>query len=151
MATRTNSSFPARRRLVQHPGRVAIIVVGLLLAANLAVFAVVQSDTNPVGVQNAPTAIQQLTPEPGALIQPQDTVSVDLVDTFTGVIKVDGVEIPEDQLTRIIALGEVAFRPGPGREFDRWSPGTHTAAVIFWPQTKTRASATGYTWQFKVG
>jgi len=136
---------------VQHPGRVAVVVVGLLLTANLVVFAVVSSDTNPVGVQNAPTVIEALTPERGALIQQQDDVGADLVDTFTGVLKVDGVEIPEDQLTRVVPLGKVSFRPGPGREFDRWSPGTHTAVVIFWSQTKTRKSASGYSWQFKVG
>lgn len=128
-----------------------IVVGGLILALNLAVVAVVNSDTNPVGVQNAPRAIQSLTPERGALIQPQDDVGVDLVDTYTGVIKIDGVEIPEDQLTRIVPLGRVSFRPGPGREFARWGPGTHTAVVVYWPQNKTRKSSGSYAWQFKVG
>lgn len=130
-----------------------VITVGLLLlAANLAVYAIVVSDTNPVGTGDAPRTVERLIPERGSLIRPQEDVGADLADDYTGVLLVDGTEVPEDQLQRVVELGQVSFRPGPGKDFERWSPGTHTATVVYWPQIRQRTSSSPtYSWDFKVG
>jgi len=42
--------------------------------------------------------------ERGALTGLIDTITVDLRDDMSGVLVVDGVEIPEDQLERVVGL-----------------------------------------------
>jgi hypothetical protein len=70
---------------------------------------------------------------------------------YTGVIKLDGVEIPEDQLERIDALNQVFYTPGPEKETGALRPGRHTATVEFWQIGKTREEGTrSYTWVFNV-
>lgn len=140
------------RSRFSHPWRVVITVGGLLLLANLVVYLLVTTNTNPVGTENLPSAVEQLLPDRGALIRPQEDVGVDLADDYTGVLLVDGVEIPEDQLQRVVPLGQVSFRPGVGKQFERWTPGDHTAVVVYWLQTETREhSSSRYSWRFKVG
>lgn len=135
----------------RHPWRVVIVVGGLILAANLMIYTAFQTDTNPVATQDAPETIEGITPNQQALIRPQDDIGVDLADTHTGVLEVDGVEIPEDQLVRVVELGQVSFRPGPDREFERWSPGPHQVTVTFWPVEQSRSLARTYSWGFRAG
>ena len=126
--------------------------VGLFVAAGL-------SQQNATNTAALPSSIQQLIPEPGTVIRPQEDVGADLRDDLFGVLRIDGNtvarEIPEDQLDRVVDLGRFVFRPGPGKQLDVLDPGTHTATILYWPRVAERdAPGThilSYTWQFKVG
>ena len=75
------------------------------------------TDTSTGGSRPAfPATIEAINPSTGELTGLIDDVEVDLADQYTGVLVLDGVEIPEDQLDRIEQLGVIAFRPGPGKE-----------------------------------
>src|SRR5258707_1208269 len=100
MADTPAAAAPARRRLFQHPGRVAIIAITLLVTLNLGIFLLNEADTSPAGDKALPVDIQAVSPKPDELTSLVDTVSVDLADQYTGVLVIDGVEIPEDQLDR---------------------------------------------------
>jgi hypothetical protein len=145
--------------------RVAIVGGGVLVAANVFVFAGLGNDEG--GDPVVPTQIERLYPNPGEVIRPQETVGADLRNEFQGELSVNGIDIPRDQLSGDPNLGMVTFRPGCEgsqntaegaecvvREFD---PGSYTAQVEFWPRTKTaeEARADGqygsHRWQFKVG
>src|ERR671924_154562 len=52
------------------------------------------------------SAVEALHPAAGDLDLRQGTIGVDLVDRYTGVLFIDGVEIPEDQLERVQGLGQ---------------------------------------------
>jgi hypothetical protein len=98
-----------------------------------------------------PEQVQQVYPAPNAIADPDTQISVDLNDTFMGVLQFDGVEIPEDQLTRVVELGTVSFDPGEGLEFSEFDAGQHTATVVYWSQTKSRETdARSFSWRFRV-
>jgi hypothetical protein len=91
------------------------------------------TDTSQSGLQPLPRDIQSISPERGELTSLVDTITVDLADTMTGVLVVDGHEIPEDQLERVVGLQQVSFRPGPGKDISRFRPGDNTVVVKYWP------------------
>ena len=98
---------PDRRRskkpsqpLFRHRGG-AIVAVGPSAVLNLGVILVANSDTTPGGKAALPTDIESISPENGALAGLVDDVTVNLRDNLTGVLVIDGVEIPEDQLKRV--------------------------------------------------
>jgi len=129
---------------------VVIVVGGLLVALNLGVLLLSNSDTSTTQ-RTLPSAIESVSPEPGSVRPLQDAVSVDLRDGLTGVLVINGVEIPEDQLERGEALGIVTFRPGPDREFTRWSAGDVPVQVLYWSATEDRPPAPDtYSWSFRA-
>jgi hypothetical protein len=141
----------------QHPGRVAIVVVALLIVVNLAFYFGRYQVNGPAATQR-PVEIQQLIPNESDELLPQGTVGVDLRDEFTGQISVDGQVIPQDQTTDEPDLGVVTFQPGPGKIFSEWTRGAHTAVVEWWPKTiqtpeqaRARGQLRSYTWELNVG
>jgi hypothetical protein len=141
----------ARQRLFQHPWRLAIIGVICLIVLNLGIVLLSQSDTSPEG-RTLPSTIDAVSPGPGELARLQDTITADLRDDLTGVLLLDGQEVPEDQLERIVPLAEVSFRPGPDQDLEKFEPGVHNVAVYYWPQGKERPANPGvYSWSFRAG
>ena len=106
-ATRT------KRPLFRHPWRVAIVAVAVIAVLNLGAILIANSDTTPGGKVDLPSDVESISPENGALAGLVDDVTVDLADNLTGVLVIDGVEIPEDQLNRIAELGVITLPPGP--------------------------------------
>src|SRR5262245_65206837 len=109
-----------RKRVFEHPGRVAVIVIALVVVVNLAIFLGSQSDTSDQrtggGLPPLPSAIESISPERGDLTGLVDSITVDLDDNYTGDLAIDGITIPEDQLERTEQLGLITFRPGPNKE-----------------------------------
>ncbi|HEY7136032.1 MAG TPA: hypothetical protein VIB48_13290 [Acidimicrobiia bacterium] len=139
---------PAKAR---HPWRFAIVAVGLLIVVNLLVYVGVSADTSDK-TRVLPSEVQNVLPAPGSQVRVQDTVAVDLRDDLTGVLVIDGVELPENEISRIPSLGEISFRPGQGKVFERLEPGVHNVSVIYWPQIKNRSDGTQtFTWSFSTG
>ena len=61
------------RRLVEHPGRVAIVITMLAVVIGLVAVGLQRSDTDTRAERIYPTAVETVTPRPGELIRPQDT------------------------------------------------------------------------------
>ena len=142
-----------RKKLVEHPGRVAIVIGTLAVVIGLGALALNRSDTDTRNERIYPTAVQTVTPRPGELVRLQDTITADLRDGLVGVLYIDGVPIPDDQLEIVGPLSQISFRPGPGKEFARFEPGEHVATVRYWvgrlqdPPAKTSS----YSWRFRAG
>ena len=139
------------------PGTIALVVGGFL-AVNLIIAAVYiggRGDEN----RELPVKIESVIPAPDAVIRPQEDVGADLADDHIGVLEIDGVPIPEDQLTIREALGEVLFRPAEGREIERLRPGPHSATIFYWQQGKAvdkedafaKDVLRSFTWSFTAG
>lgn len=146
-----------RRKLFQHPGRVAIVAVALLAVLNLGIVLLNNSDTSSGGRNPLPVTVQSVSPAPGSIAGPIDTITVDLEDHLTGVLLVKKagvyVEIPEDQLDRVPELGQISFRPGPGREITKFSAGENDVVVLYWSKTRVGGRPThpaSYPWTFQV-
>ena len=156
-APTTRRAAAPRRKLFQHPGRVAIVVVGLLVVLNLGIVLLDNSDTSPGGANPLPATVESVSPAPGSIAGPVDTITVDLDDSLTGVLLVrqNGryVEIPEDQLDRVVELGQISFRPGPGMEITRFNAGQNDVVVLYWSQTRVGGrpkNPASYAWSFDV-
>jgi hypothetical protein len=132
MADTPAAAVPARRRLFKHPGRVAIVAVTLLVTFNLGIILLNEADTSPTGEKALPTDIQAVSPAPNQITSLVDTVTVDLADQYTGVLVIDGKEIPEDQLDRVVGIQTVSFRPGPDKAFSRFRDGENQVVVKYW-------------------
>jgi hypothetical protein len=144
------STAPPRRKLFEHPGRVAVVAITLLVVVNLGIFLLNESDTSAPSGSALPADIQAVSPKPDSNTGLVDTVAVDLADRYTGVLVIDGIEIPEDQLTRVVGIQTVSFRPGPGKEITRFRPGTNQVVVKYWDGRLVDRPAKPYTysWQF---
>jgi hypothetical protein len=144
-------------RRPEHPERVAIIAVVLLIVVNVAIFGTkgeVRGTQNP----QRSAAILQLSPQEGESIPPQAPIVVDLRDDYTGQLSIDSRLIPLDQVTVTNPnLFELTFQPTAEHDIHEFAPGDHTATIEYWPATKTYEDAKSarllgaYTWRFKVG
>lgn len=83
-------------------------------------------------------AVVQLQPVAGSTVLRQERIYAELQPTYTGVLLIDGVEIPEDQLDHREGLNTVGFTPGPGTETGQLEPGPRCATVVYWPVASTR-------------
>jgi hypothetical protein len=141
----------ARPPIFQHPWRLVITAVVLLAVLNLGILLFSQSDTRREG-RNLPSTIDTLNPLPGEIIRVSDTITADLRNDLTGVLLIDGAEVPEDQTDRVVPLGEISFRPGSDKDLTKFTPGLHTATVLYWEQGKERPKKPGaYAWSFRAG
>ena len=139
------------KKVFRHPWRAAIVAIALLVVLNLGIVLAMSSDTSEPGRERLPDTVETITPEPGELTGLVDDVSVDLRNDLTGVLVIDGVEVPEDQLDRVENLGIVTFRPGPEKDLPRFSAGDHTVVVRYWDKAEERpADPPGYSWSFRA-
>jgi hypothetical protein len=132
MADAPAATTASRRKLFKHPGRVAVVAITVLVVINLAIFLFNESDTSPQGEKALPVDIQAVSPEPDQITGLIDTVTVDLADRYSGVLVVDGIEIPEDELERVVGIQQVSFRPGPDKAISRFLAGENTVVVKYW-------------------
>ena len=140
----------SRRRAFEHPGRFAIVAIGLMVVVSLVVFAGMESDTKPTTAPDAlPSEIVSTTPVADTLNKPQQAVSVSLRADLTGVLVIDGIEIPEDQLDRP-TQSSMTFQPGPNKEISRFQTGPHRVEIVYWPSIRTRDDAATYGFGFRT-
>ena len=120
---------------------------------------------------NLPATIEQIDPLPAAQGVPsQNSVFVDLLPGYEGVLVVDGLELktvniedlqdpnnkPGAQITlpatTIYEPGNatLTFDPTPGAEIEDFSQGEHVVTVIYWKTIDGRNSARSFTWTFNV-
>jgi hypothetical protein len=144
-------------RRPEHPERVAVVAVVVLLVANLAYFGT-KSEVRGTVAPERPAAILELSPQEGDHIIPQQPIVVDLRDTYVGQLSIDGHLIPQDQVEITHPnLFELTFQPTPAHDIRRFAPGSHVATIEYWPQPKTYENARSdrelgtYSWSFKVG
>ena len=116
----------------------------LLLLVGGALGAIVYAGTLGTGseeIRRTDEAVERLVPEDGSPVAVrQAEVGVDLAPGWTGVLKINGIEIPEDQLRRVEAQNEVYFQPGT----------IVVEAEIWRSASETRADARTVTWRFGV-
>lgn len=128
------------------------LVISFLLASSVVgiVYAFISSED-----QQAPkvlkSAVLRVYPPEGAFQLRQEIIGVQLDQPYTGVLLIDGVEIPLDQLRYVDGTNEITYTPGEGTETGLLEPGTHRATVVFWPKRESRETAPDrYSWTFKV-
>ena len=130
------------------------IVIGALLVAAIGLVAWAgQLRGEPTEPQLLDAAVEQVIPADGspAAVR-QSRIGVDLAAGWTGVLQINGIEIPEDQLDRNEPLNQVFFTPREGREIERLAPGPVVVSALIWRAGfgETRDDGRTVTWQFRV-
>ena len=121
-----------------------IAIVGILLAISVS-----SSDTSETAV-NA-SNVEQVRPSPGGILRPQSEVSFDLTDGYTGRLLINGEVVPDDQLEKVLSLGQFTFRPGKGQIIEKFEAGPNTAQIFYWEDDKPEpAQPQTYSWDFRV-
>jgi hypothetical protein len=142
-------------RRPQHPERVAIVAVVVLIVVNVAIFGT-RNQVRGTAEQNLPGPITVVTPQEGENILPQAPISVSLLARYTGQLSIDRRLIPDDQVDNP-SLYTFVFQPKAGHDIREFSPGRHNATFEAWPEDKTYEEAKAgrlispYTWGFNVG
>jgi hypothetical protein len=133
--------------------RRVVITALLLFAVGLLWWATTQDadqSLEPEGGQ-IDSAVEQVVPGDGEAALRQSQIGVDLEAGWTGVLAVDGTEIPEDQLRRSEPLNQVFFTPGEGQVIEELDPGAHRASALIWrTESQTRDDGRTVNWSFRV-
>lgn len=131
---------------------VTLAVIALLGGVVLAFSKVSRDDgTNDIAVTES-GPVEQLIPPRNSEILRQDVTGVDLRPGWTGVLIVNGVEIPEDQLDLddLESLGQVLFTPGEDKAVERYEAGENCVTAVVWRVEETRADSRTVDWCFNV-
>jgi hypothetical protein len=149
-------SRPAtRRKAIEHPGRFAIVAGGLTLVAILFAGAIVTADTDDPK-RTLPVQVQTVSPRPGAIVPPQETIVVDLRDDLTADLALCAptqgtgacTPLPADQVDFVRALGQLSFKPGDGQDVQRYEPGRNRVVVSYYSQADPQRDRGTYSWSF---
>lgn len=127
-----------------------VVVVAAVVAVGALVLAVTQSDTGPDTAVTNPQPVEQLIPGRGELEVRQARVGIDLQPGYTGILVVNGVEIPEDQLELVEGLNQVLYQPGEGKEIEAFEPGQVCVVATYWREVETRDDGRSVRWCFDV-
>jgi len=129
------------------------VLTGALLLAALAGFVyafTLGRGTSDIAATN--DAVEQLVPPRDSQVLRQSEIGIDLAPEWTGVLQINGMEIPEDQLRRVPAQNQVFFAPGVGQEIEELPPGRVTVVALIWRPVagETREDADTVRWSFSV-
>jgi hypothetical protein len=119
--------------------------------------------------QGLPDEIEIVNPGRGDRVLRQTPLTVNLADGYQGVLIVDGIELPVQEIEPVnpadpgavvnSGITDVRFDPGSntltfqpqeGALIERFEEGQHTVTVVFWKQTESRERSFSYTWSFQV-
>jgi hypothetical protein len=133
--------------------RRVVITALLVFAVGLLWFATTQDADQSLEPKagRIDSAVEQVVPGDGDAALRQSQIGVDLEPGWTGVLAVDGTEIPEDQLRRNEPLNQVFFTPGEGQVIEELDPGSHNASALIWrTASQTRNEGRTVNWSFRV-
>jgi hypothetical protein len=97
-------------------------------------------------------AVQRLDPpadSPNVLRQ--HPISVILTPGWTGVLVVNGIEIPEDQLQFDASQpNQFSFQPGVDKVIEQLPSGPVVARAVIWRVLESREQSRSFSWTFRV-
>lgn len=129
-----------------------VITATLLLAALVGFVYAFTLGRGTTDIVPTGDAVERLVPPQGSQILRQSEIGIDLAPEWTGVLQVNGLEIPEDQLRRVPAQNQVFFTPGPGQEIEELPAGQVNVVALIWRPVadETREDADTVRWSFSV-
>jgi hypothetical protein len=142
----TTSPYSTRFKIVAS----ALVAVALVLL--VVAFSILSSgNKDPVLTAGEANMVENLIPRRNSQVPQQSTVGIDLATGWTGVLQVNGVEIPQDQLQVTPQIGLVEFTPGPGKEVEHYRTGQNCVTAVIWQISDGRGVADrNINWCFQV-
>lgn len=126
--------------------RLIYVGLGLALVAVVGFTLAFSPSGDPVTL---PDQIESLFPAPNDSVIRQSAIDVDMVAGYEISLFVDGIRIPESEITTQVGTAFSTWRPGPGRFIEEWSPGVHEITVE-WQRSSGLPDPGSFSWTFRV-
>jgi hypothetical protein len=133
------------------------VVAAVVLAAAIALFSAAylvatEDDDDPSRASSGSRAfVEDLLPPEDSQVVQQSTVGIDLATGWQGVLRLNGEEVPDDQLTQNQALNLVQFTPGSGKVLERLPIGRMCVQALVWRSAAGRGNGERtVSWCFEV-
>lgn len=132
------------------------VVAAVVLAAATALFSsaylVATEDDDPTDASGGNGGfVESLIPDEDSQVVQQSTIGIDLATGWQGVLRLNGQEVPDDQLTRDQALNLVQFTPGPEKMMERLPIGRNCVQALVWRSAAGRGNGERtISWCFEV-
>jgi hypothetical protein len=124
-----------------------MIGLSLVLAALAVTLIVLDTDGDPFEL---PGALRSVYPQPNDMVLSQVGLEVNLPVGYEITLVVDGVGIPEGEVSVIPEIGQFRWRPAPGRVIETWAPGEHTVEITWDRVAGGPPDPGGFSWVFRV-
>ncbi|MEX2322525.1 MAG: hypothetical protein WEA29_01985 [Acidimicrobiia bacterium] len=124
-----------------------MIGLGLALAALVVTLAVLDTDGDPLEL---PGALRSVYPHPNDMVLSQVGLEINLPVGYEITLTVDGVGIPESEISVTPEIGQFRWRPAPGRVIEGWEPGEHTIEITWDRVAGGPPDPGGFSWEFRV-
>ncbi len=112
-------------------GATVVLTVAVIMFA-LAIQAFDDGNDDPVLQGGDQAIVEALIPRRNAQVPQQSDVGIDLVAGWEGTLVIDGVEIPEGELTLTPEIGLIQYTPGEGKVVERLETGQNCVSAIIW-------------------
>lgn len=131
-----------------------LVITALLVLAGGLVWYSASLKGEPAEPSLTDSAVEQLVPArdtPTAIRQAE--IGIDLAPGWDADLRINGVDIPEDEERDNAPLNQVFFKPGAGQIIESLEPGPVTVTAIIWRPTAGQTREQGsrsVTWSFRV-
>jgi hypothetical protein len=112
-------------------GAVVVLAIAITLFG-VAIRSFDDGGDDPVLSESNSAVVENLIPRRDAQVPQQSNVGIDLVTGWDGVLVVNGVIIPEDQLQVTPEIGLIEFTPGDGKAVEELEPGQNCVSAVIW-------------------
>ena len=126
--------------------RVILLLLGIAFIAVVLGAVLLAPEGSPAQL---PDAVDRIEPGDGELLFGQPSLVLDMASGYQASLVVDGIIIPDDQVTWTQATGLHVFDPGPGKAIESWVPGFHLVEAT-WDGPSTSPDPGNLTWTFRV-
>jgi hypothetical protein len=128
-------------------------VVVLALAGIVFACSEIETDdgSNDIAVTDS-GPVELLIPPRDSEILRQEPVGVDLRPGWTGVLVVNGTEIPEDQVDAadVASTGVLTYTVGDGKAVEEFDAGQNCVTAVVWRVEESRDESRNVSWCFNV-
>lgn len=112
-------------------GAVVVLAVAITLFG-IAIRSFEDGGDDPVLNDGDAAVVENLLPRRNAQVPQQSNVGIDLLTGWDGVLVINGVIIPEDQLQVTPEIGLIEFTPGDGKAVEALEPGQNCVSAVIW-------------------
>jgi hypothetical protein len=130
-----------------------VVVVALLVAAGAMVWLSARYKGEPAAPSLTDSAVEQLVPGRDTTALRQSEIGIDLAPGWDADLRINGIDIPEDEERIVPGLNQVFFTPGKGKIIESLEAGNVSVTAIVWrpAQGETRDSGSRTVrWSFHV-
>jgi hypothetical protein len=131
-----------------------LVITALLVVAGGLLWYSASIKGEPEAPSLSDSAVEQLVPArdtPTAIRQAE--IGIDLVPGWDADLRINGVDVPEDEERDNGPLNQVFFKPGEGKVIEALAPGEVTVTAFIWRPTQGETRDQGgrtVSWTFRV-